>query len=84
MITYNWFSVLTTYEPLPDYYDFAKLLQLFLRTPYNIMFNCYYAATTSFDNPSPTPESLSANIIIVNQLITNLAFNTGYIYSDIV
>lgn len=56
--------------------------------PYGLTFNCLFAANDIF---SITTEKSASNgssntpgsIMIVNNVITNLIFNLGYIYSDI-
>lgn len=58
-----------------------------------MLFSCYYASLTSFQGPTASQDSLAAKIVpqlfpqnlkILNNLVANLGFNLGYIYSDVV
>ena len=66
-------------------------VQIILQMPYFVSFNCYYAANQVFVAADPWAdgvltevERLRTSIILVNDFISNLVFNVGYMYGDVV
>jgi hypothetical protein len=66
-------------------------IQIILQFPYYVSFNCYYAANQVFiaqdpwaDGQLTEVERLRTSIILVNDYLSNLLFNVGYMYGDVV
>ena len=66
-------------------------IQNMMRFPYGVSFNCYffvYNTWIAVNDPleagviSPD-EALQLSIILVNDVLTNLIFNAGYMYNDV-
>lgn len=73
-----------------DVYQFTLGIQDILQFPYFVSFNCYYAQNQVFvaedpwaDGQLTEEERLKTSIIIVNDYLTNLVFNVGYMYKDV-
>lgn len=62
-----------------------------LKFPFGISHSCYWGFSTVLINEDPMAdgimtedEELEERIMISNDVVTNLFFNAGYIYSDFV
>lgn len=62
-----------------------------LKFPFGISHSCYWGFSTILINEDPMAdgimtedEELEERIMISNDVVTNLFFNAGYIYSDLV
>jgi len=63
-----------------------------MRFPYGVSFNCYFfiyntwiAINDPLEDGVITPdEALALSIILVNDMLTNLLFNLGYMYNDVI
>lgn len=66
-------------------------IQNMLRFPYGVSFNCYFFFYNTWiavndplsDDVLSPDEALALSIIIVDDILTNVIFNLGYIYNDI-
>lgn len=65
-------------------------IQDLLQFPYFVSFNCYYSIAQVYFAKDPwadgvltMEEKLRVSIIIVDDVLTNLIFNIGYMYTDI-
>ena len=70
--------------------SFMISIQQFVQFPYFTSFNCYYGCTQVFlakdpwaDGVLTEEERLRTSIIIVEDVLTNIIFNLGYMYKDI-
>jgi len=70
---------------------FMDNIQIILQFPYFVSFNCYYAANQIFvasdpwaDGELSEVERLRTSLILVNDFLSNLVFNVGYMYGDLV
>lgn len=67
-------------------------IQNMMRFPYGVSFNCYFfiyntwiAINDPLEDGVITPdEALALSIILVNDVLTNLLFNLGYMYNDVI
>lgn len=66
--------------------DLSYLLQI----PYGVSYSCYYGYSTILVNEDPMAdgvmtedEELEQRIMVNNQIITNVIFNAGYMYADV-
>lgn len=66
-------------------------IQSLMKFPYGVSFNCYffiYNTWIAINDPledgiiSPD-EALALSIILVNDVLTNILFNLGYMYNDV-
>lgn len=82
--------VKNTYVWPADDYKVMTDIQNLMRLPYGAMFNCYffiYNTWVAINDPladgviSPD-EALALSIILVNDWVTNVLFNIGYMYND--
>ena len=62
-----------------------------LQFPYFVSFNCYYSIAQVYFAKDPwadgvltMKEKLRTSLIIVTDVLTNVVFNMGYMYTDIV
>jgi len=73
-----------------DDMDYMYAIQSILQFPYGTTFSCSFAVTQVFiaDNPNPDgdlteEERLRVSIILVTDVLTNILFNLGYMYNDV-
>jgi len=60
--------------------DIANLMTY----PYGLMFNCLYSVNNLFFSEDPVGDtSFASKLIFINQPITNVVFNAGYLYTDV-
>jgi hypothetical protein len=56
----------------------------YMTYPYGLTFNCFFAVDTVFFSSNPVNDtSIAGSLIFINQPITNVLFNAGYLYSDV-
>jgi len=52
--------------------------------PYGLTFNCFFAVNNVFFSQNPVNDtSIAGKLIFINQPITNVLFNAGYLYTDV-
>lgn len=73
-----------------DDMDYMYAIQSILQFPYGTTFSCSFSFTQVFiaDNPNPDDElteeeRLRVSIILVTDVLTNILFNLGYMYNDV-
>ena len=79
----NWDYDLT-YEDV----ELTEDIQALLQYPYGITFSCFFSVTQVFftdsdpysDGQYEDIEELNASVIFVNDLMTNILYNLGYMY----
>ena len=67
-------------------------IQNLMRLPYGAMFNCYFFIYNTWvavndpltDGVISPDEALALSIVLVNDWVTNVIFNIGYMYNDVV
>lgn len=72
--------------------EYVYELQNLLKFPYGESFSCYFSFASIFiakwdplaDGELTEEEALKKSIILVSDVITNILFNLGYMYSDVV
>lgn len=63
-----------------------------MKFPYGVSFNCYFFVYNTWiaindpleDGVISPDEALALSIILVNDVVTNLLFNAGYMYNDVI
>ena len=72
--------------------DYMYEIQSILQFPYGVTFSCAFAVLQIFiwDDPNPEnmgelteEEKLRVSIIIVHDVLTNILFNLGYMFNDV-
>jgi len=67
-------------------------IQNLMRLPYGAMFNCYFFVYNTWvavsdpleDGVISPDEALALSIVLVNDWLTNVLFNIGYMYNDVI
>jgi len=80
------------YNLRTDALPFMKDIQKIMQSPYSLCFSCFFAyvqVSSGTDDTMTDPQydpdgSLAAGLVIVNEIITNIIFNAGYMYQDII
>lgn len=62
-----------------------------MQFPYGVSFSCFFSFTQIFiakddpmaDGELTEEEALAAAIILVNDVVTNILYNLGYMYTDV-
>ena len=56
----------------------------YMTYPYGLTFNCFYAVDTVLFAADPVNDtSIAGSLVFINQPITNVLFNAGYLYTDV-
>ena len=63
-----------------------------MQFPYGMSFNCYFFVYNTWfavNNPAQDgtlspDEALQLSLVLVNQIVTNVLFNMGFMYNDVV
>ena len=80
-----------TYVYPDDEIEIVEDIQNVLQFPYGTSFSCYFFIYQVFiakydplaDGELTEEEALESSIILVNNVLTNVLFNLGYMYNDI-
>ena len=52
--------------------------------PYGLTFNCLYSVNNLFFSQDAVgDQSIAGKLVFINQPITNVIFNAGYLYTDV-
>ena len=66
--------------------------QNLMKFPYGVSFNCYFFVYNTWiavndpleDGVISPDEALALSIVLVNDILTNIIFNLGYMYNDVI
>jgi hypothetical protein len=66
-------------------------IQNLMKFPYGVSFNCYFFIYNTWiaindpltDGVISPDEALALSIVLVNDILTNILFNLGYMYNDV-